>query len=113
MLIGKLTCNKIFIYKTGWHIRIPVEIEKGWKLFLNFLKNPHDISFDQYLFADQNNFASIELHEYCDACKTALRETCQYSELLWSVFSRIRTNQSGLIKSLSIPRKEPLFCFLL
>ena len=82
MLIGKLIFNKIFIYKTGWDIRIPVEIEKGWKLFLNFLKNPHDISFDQYLFADQNNFPSIELLEYCDACKTALRETCPYSELI-------------------------------
>ena len=25
----------------------------------------------RYLFADQNNFVSIELHGYCDASKTA------------------------------------------
>ena len=50
---------------------MPVEVEKNWKSFLNFLKNLNDISFDRYLFADQNNFVSIELHGYCDASKTA------------------------------------------
>ena len=49
---------------------MPIEIEKYWKLFLNFLKNPNDISFNRYLFADQNNFVSIGLYGYCDSSKT-------------------------------------------
>ena len=49
---------------------MPVEI-KNWKLFPNFLKNLNNISFDQYLFADQSNFVSIELHGYCEASKSA------------------------------------------
>ena len=51
-------------FKTGWHSEGPVEVEKNWKSFLNLLKNLNDIGFDQYLFADQNNFVSIELHGY-------------------------------------------------
>ena len=48
------------------------------KLFLNFLKNLNDISFDQYLFADQSNFVSIELHGCCYPSKTA------YSALIYT-----------------------------
>ena len=66
----KLIINKICILKTGCDIRVPLEIEKVWKLFLNFLKNSNDISFDRYLFANQNKFVLIELHGYCDASKS-------------------------------------------
>ena len=68
---AKLVFNKICILKTGWDSEVPVEVEKNWKSFLNFLKNLNNISFDRYLFADKNNFVSIELHGYCDASETA------------------------------------------
>ena len=48
-LSAKLIFNKICILKTGWDSEVPV---KNWKLFLNFLKNLNDISFDWYLFAE-------------------------------------------------------------
>ena len=70
-LQAKLNFNKLCILKTGWDSEVPVEIEKNWKLFLKILKNLNDTSFDQYLFADQNNFVSIELHGFFDASKTA------------------------------------------
>ena len=69
VLQAKLIFNKICILKTGWDAGVSVEIERYWKLFLNFLTNPNDISFDRYLFADQNNFVSM--HGYCDVSKTA------------------------------------------
>ena len=43
VLQAKLIFNKICILKTGWDSEVPV---KNWKLFLNFLKNLNDISFD-------------------------------------------------------------------
>ena len=61
----------MYFKNTGWDYDVPVEKEKKWKLFPNFLKNLSDISFDRNLFADQNNFVSIEFHGYCDASKTA------------------------------------------
>ena len=70
-LQAKLNFNKLCILKTSWDSEVPVEIEKKWKLFLKILKNLNDTSFDQYLFADQNNFVSIELHGFFDASKTA------------------------------------------
>ena len=45
-LQAKLIFNKICISRTGWDSEVPVEIEKNWKLFLNFFKNLNDISFD-------------------------------------------------------------------
>ena len=116
VLQAKLICNKIGILKTGWDFEVPVEIEKKWKLFLNFLKNLNDISFDQYLFADQNNFVSIELHGYCDASKTAY-STLIYARTIYkdrmtvkfvSAKSKVVSN-----KGLSIPRIELLSCLLL
>ena len=71
VLQAKLIFNNICILKTGSDSEMPVEVEKDWKSFLNFLKDLNDISFDLYLFADQNNCVSIEWHGYCDASKTA------------------------------------------
>ena len=71
VLQAKLIFNKVCILKTGWDSELPVEVEKSWKSFLNFLKNLNDISFDRCLFADQKNFVSIELHGFCDASETA------------------------------------------
>ena len=95
---------------------MPVEIEKNWKLFLNFLKSPNDISFDRYLFADQNNFVSIELHGYCDASKTAYSAVI-YARTIYkdkmtvkfvSAKSKVMSN-----KGLSIPSTELFSCLLL
>ena len=116
VLQAKLIFNKICILKTGWVSEVPVEIEKNWKLFLNFLKNLNDISFDRYLFADQNNFVSIELHGYCDASKTAYSAVI-YARTIYkdkmtvkfvSAKSKVVSN-----KALSIPRIELLACLLL
>ena len=46
VLQAKLNFNKICILKTGWDSEVPVEIEKNRKLFLNFLNNLNDISFN-------------------------------------------------------------------
>ena len=95
---------------------MPVEVVKNWKSFLNFLKNLNDMSFDEYLFADQNNFASIELHGYCDASKTAYSAVI-YARTIYkdkmtvkfvSAKSKIVSN-----KGLSIPTIELLPCLLL
>ena len=56
--------NRLGLWSARWN-------REKWKLSLNFFKHFNDIGFDQYLFADQNNFVSIELHGYCDASKTA------------------------------------------
>ena len=92
---------------------MPVEIEKNWKLFLNFLKNLKDISFGRYLFPDQNNFVSIELHGYCDASKTAYSvviytRTIYKDKMTVKFFSaKVKVVFS---KGLSIPRIELLSC---
>ena len=116
VLQAKLNFNKICILKTGWNSEVPVEIEKKLKLFLDFLKNINDISFDRYLFADQNNFLSIELHGYCDASKTASSAVIyarnMYKDKMTVKFvsakSKIVSN-----KGLPIPRIELLACLLL
>ena len=89
---------------------------KKWKLSLNFFKHFNDTGFDQYLFADQNNFVSIELHWYCDASKTAY-SAVTYARTIYkdkmtvkfvSAKSKVVSN-----KGLSIPRIELLSCLLL
>ena len=74
------------------------------------------MSFDRYLFADQNNFVSIELHGYCDASKTAYSAVI-YARTIYkdkmtvkfvSAKSKIVSN-----KGLSIPTIELLSCLLL
>ena len=111
-----LIFNKICILKTGWEFEVPVEIEKKWKLSLNFFKHFNDIGFDQYLFADQKSFVSIELHGYCDASKTAY-SAVTYARTIYkdkmtvkfvSAKSKVVSN-----KGLSIPRIELLSSFLL
>ena len=108
--------NKTSTLKTSWDFKVPVEIEKTWKLFLNFLKNLNDISFNRYLFADQNNFVSIGLQVYCDASKTAysaaiLGRTIYKDKMTVNFVSA----KSKLVsnKGLSIPRIELLSCLLL
>ena len=108
--------NKTSTLKISWDFKVPVEIEKTWKLFLNFLKNLNDISFNRYLFADQNNFVSIGLQVYCDASKTAysaaiLGRTIYKDKMTVNFVSA----KSKLVsnKGLSIPRIELLSCLLL
>ena len=88
---------------------MPVEIEKSWKLFLNFLKILNEISFDRYLFADQNNFVSIELHGYCDASKTAYSAVI-YARTIFKdkITVKFVSAKSKVVsnKDLSIPRIE-------
>ena len=86
------------------------------KLFLDFLKNINDISFDRYLFTDQNNFLSLELHGYCDASKTA-SSTVIYARNIFKDKMTVRfvSAKSKIVsnKGLPIPRIELLSCFLL
>ena len=116
VLLAKPIFSKTSTLKTGWDFKVPIEIEKNWKLFLNFLKNLNDISFNRYLFADQNNFVSIGLHGYCDASKTAysaviLGRTIYKDKMTVNFVSA----KSKLVsnKGLSIPRIELLSCLLL
>ena len=119
VLQAKLIFNKICILKTRWDSKhfweVPLEVEKNWKSFLNFLKNLY-ISFDRYLFADQNNFVSIELHGYCDASKTAYfaviyaRTICKDKMTVKFVSAKSNVVSN---KGLSIPRIELLSCLLL
>ena len=116
VLQAKLIFNKICILKTGWDAGVSVEIERYWKLFLNFLANPNDISFDRYLFADQNNFVSVELHGYWDASKTAY-SAVTYARTIYKDKMSIKfvSAKSKLVsnKCPSIPRIELLPCLLL
>ena len=75
-----------------------------------------DKSFGRYLFADQNNFVSIELHGYCDASKTA------YSAVIYArnihkdkMTVKFVSTKSKVVsnKGLSIPRIELLSYILL
>ena len=113
VLQSKLIFNKICILKTGWNSEVP--LEKNWKLFLNFLKNLNNISFDRYFFADQNNFVPIELHGYCDASETAYSAAIYprtiYKDKMTVKF--INAKSKVVSKGLSIPRIEPLSCLLL
>ena len=89
---------------------------KNWKSFLNFLKNLNDTSFDRYLFANQNNFISIKLHEYCDASKTAYSAVI-YARIIYKNKMTVKfvSAESKVVsnKGLSIPRMKLLSCLLL
>ena len=93
-----------------------VEIENNWKLFLNFLKNLNDISFDRYLFAGQNNVISIELQGYCDASKTAF-SAVTYARTIYKgkiTFKFVSATSKVIFnKGLSIPMTELLSSLLL
>ena len=56
---GETYLSQDMYFKNRLGLWSAIEIEKNWKLFLNFFKNLNDISFEQYLFADHNNFVSI------------------------------------------------------
>ena len=51
---AELIYNLLCLLKTSWDCKVPVKIEKRWKLLINFLKNFINVSYDQYLFTDQN-----------------------------------------------------------
>ena len=113
---AKVIFNKICILKAGWDSKVPLEVEKNWKSFLNFLKNLNDISFDRCLFVDQNNFVSIELHWYCDASKTSYSAVI-YARTIYKDKMTVKfvSGKSKVVsnKDLSIPRIELLSCLLL
>ena len=104
------------VLKTGWDSKVPVEIKKSWRLFLNFLINLNDISFDRYLFADQNNFVLAKLYGYCDASKIAYSAVI-YARTMFKDKMTLKfvSAKSKLVsnKSLPIPRIGLLSCLLL
>ena len=83
---------------------------------LKILKNHDDITSDQYLFADQNNFAPIELHGYCDASNTAssavIYKRTIFKNKMTVKFASAKTKVVSN-NSLSIPRRGLLCCLLL
>ena len=44
---------------------------------------------------------ATKLHLLTNTFKDALREKCQYSELFWSAFSRIRTEYEDILRIFS------------
>ena len=107
VLQAELIFSKICILKTGWGSEVPIEIEKSWKLVLIFLKKFSGNSLDQYLFADQNYFVSIELDVYYDASKTACSAVI-YARTTFNdkIIVKFANAKSKLVSNKDLPFRE-------
>lgn len=112
----KLILSNICTLKKSSDSEVPLAIEKSWKLFLNLLKIINDVSFDHYLFTDQNDFISVELHVHCDTFEILYSAVIYRRSILKDkIIIKIASAKLKVVRNrdFQIQRIELLSCVLL
>ena len=77
LLAGKLLLQKVTISKLDWDEKLPPDIVKEWKLWIDMMKPVMEFSIPRSFFPDgmesgDENKATYQLHGFCDASNRAL-----------------------------------------